>query len=133
MSAMRRTYLDTGVLIEAAAGKSTRALGLLKDPNRVFLSSPFLDLELLPQVIQNRQRDQQKFLETYLAATKRIEDMRAIFRVAFREASSSAVSGMDALHVAAAYLLKADEFITTEKPGRAIYRNGLVRVLHLEA
>jgi hypothetical protein len=59
--------------------------------------------------------------------------MRAIFRVAFREASSSAVSGMDALHVAAAYLLKADEFITTEKPGRAIYRNGLVRVLHLEA
>jgi hypothetical protein len=40
---------------------------------------------------------------------------------------------MDALHVAAAYLLKADEFITTEKPGKAIYRNGLVRVLHLEA
>jgi len=83
VSAMRRTYLDTGVLIEAAAGKSTRALSLLKDTNRVFLSSPFLDLELLPQVIQNRQREQQKFLETYLAATKRIEDMRAIFRVAF--------------------------------------------------
>ena len=130
---MRRTYLDTGVLIEAAAGKSTRALGLLNDPNRVFLSSPFLDLELLSQVIQNRQREQQKFLETYLAATKRIEDMRAIFRVAFREASSSAVSGMDDLHVAAACLLKADEFITTEKPGQAIYRNGLVHVLHLEA
>jgi predicted nucleic acid-binding protein len=133
---MRRTYLDTGVLIEAAAGKGTRAeaaLGLLKDSNRVFLSSPFLDLELLPQVIQNRQREQQKFLETYLAATKRIEDLRAIFRVAFREASSSAVSGMDALHVAAAHLLKADEFITTEKPGKAIYRNGLVHVLHLEA
>lgn len=129
---MRRTYLDTGVLIEAAAGKSTRALGLLKDPNRVFLSSPFLDLELLPQVIQNRQREQQKFLETYLAATQRIEDMRAIFRVAFREASNSAVSDMDALHVAAAYLLKADEFITTEKSGKAIYRNGLVHVLHLE-
>jgi len=33
VSAMRRTYLDTGVLIEAAAAKSTRALGLLKDPN----------------------------------------------------------------------------------------------------
>jgi hypothetical protein len=133
---MRRTYLDTGVLIEAAAGKSARAevaLGLLNDPDRVFLSSPFLDLELLPQAIQNRQREQQKFLETYLAATKRMEDLRAVFRVAFREASSSAVSGMDALHVAAAHLLRADEFITTEKPGKAIYRNGLVRVLHLEA
>ena len=133
MNAMRRTYLDTGVPIEAAAGKSVRALGLLNDPNRLFLSCPYLDLELLPQVIRNRHREQQKFLETYLAARKRIEDMRAIFRVALREASNSAVSGIDALHVAAAYLLKADEFITTEKLGKAIYRNGLVRVLHLEA
>jgi hypothetical protein len=40
---------------------------------------------------------------------------------------------MDALHVAAAHLLKAGEFITTEKPGRAVYGNGLVRALHLEA
>ena len=76
------------MLIEAAAGKSVRAeiaLGLLKDPNRVFLSSPYLDPELLPQVIWNRYREQQKFLETYLAATKRIGDMRAIFRVGERD------------------------------------------------
>ena len=131
---MRRTYLDTGVLIDAARGKGSRAeaaLRLLLDPERVFLSSSYLDLELLPQVIKHRVREQQEFLETYLASTERIEDWNAIFRVAFREASRSPVSGMDALHVAAAHLLKADEFITTEKPGRAIYQNTLVPVLHL--
>ena len=131
---MRRTYLDTGVLIDAAAGKGPRAqaaLTLLRDPDRRFLSSPYLDLELLPQVIKNRVREQQEFLETYLAATERIEDWNAIFRVAFRESSRSPVSGIDALHVAAAHLLKADELITTEKPGKPIYKNGLVPVVYL--
>ena len=133
---MRRTYLDTGVLIEAAAGKGPRteaALRLLRDPDRLFLSSPYLDLELLPQVIKNRFREQQAFLETYLASTERIEDWNAIFRVAFREASRSPVSGMDALHVAAAHLLKADELITTEKPGKPIYKNALVPVVYLRS
>ena len=131
---MRRTYLDTGVLIEAARAKGPRseaALLLLRDSDRVFLSSPYLDLELLPQVIKNRRSEQQEFLETYLASTERVEDCNAIVRVAFRKASRSPMSGMDALHVAAAYLLKADEFITTERPGRAIYRNSLVPVLYL--
>jgi hypothetical protein len=64
---MRRTYLDTGVLIEAAAGKGPKAevaLAVLRDPTRAFLSCPFLDLELLPQTILNRNRLQQRFLET---------------------------------------------------------------------
>jgi hypothetical protein len=38
---------------------------------------------------------------------------------------------MDSLHIAAAYLLDADEFITTEKPGRSIYRTSLVKVVYL--
>ena len=38
---------------------------------------------------------------------------------------------MDSLHVAAAHLLKADEFITTEKPKKSIYRSGLIKVVYL--
>jgi len=131
---MRRTYLDTGVLIDAASGKGARAetaLGLLKEPNRVFLSCPYLDLELLPQVILNHRPRQQAFLEAYLAATERIDDMNAIFRTAFEEASRSAVSGMDALHIAAAHLLNADEIITTEKASKPIHKNTLVPVVYL--
>ena len=47
---MRRTSLDTGVLIEAAAAKGPLAeiaLSILDDRERVFLSCPFLDFELL--------------------------------------------------------------------------------------
>jgi len=133
---MRRTYLDTGVLIEAAAGKRPKAevaLAVLRDPTRVFLSCPFLDLELLPQTILNRNRLQQRFLETYLSSTDRTEGLAAILKLAFREATRSPVSGMDALHVAAAHLPRADEFVTTEKPGKAIYRNSLVPVVFLSA
>jgi hypothetical protein len=35
---------------------------------------------------------------------------------------------MDALHVAAAFLLKADELVTTEKPGKPMYRTALAKV-----
>jgi hypothetical protein len=38
---------------------------------------------------------------------------------------------MDALHLAAAHLLKADEFITTERPGKSIYRSALVKIVYL--
>jgi hypothetical protein len=38
---------------------------------------------------------------------------------------------MDALHLAAAHLLKADELITTEKPGKSIHRSSLVKVVYL--
>ena len=105
---------------------------LLGEVKRIFLSCPYLDFELLPQVVQNTNRVQQNFLEAYLAATIRIEDFGAIFRTAFKEACGSPVNGMDALHIAAAHLLEADEFITTEKPGKAIYKNSLVSVVYLD-
>jgi hypothetical protein len=38
---------------------------------------------------------------------------------------------MDALHLAAAHLAGADEFITTERPQKPIYRSTLVRVAYL--
>lgn len=38
---------------------------------------------------------------------------------------------MDSLHIAAAHLLKADAFITTERPNKSIYRSSLVKVVYL--
>jgi hypothetical protein len=133
---MRRTYLDTGVLIEAAAGKGPKAgaaPAVPRDPTRAFLSCPFLELELLPQTILNRNRLQQRFLETYLSGTDGTEELAAIRKLAFRETTRSPVGGMDALHVVAAHSLRADAFITTQKPGKAIYRNSLVPVVFLSA
>jgi hypothetical protein len=38
---------------------------------------------------------------------------------------------MDSLHVAAAHLLRAHEFITTERPDKSIHRSSLVNVVYL--
>ena len=47
------------------------------------------------------------------------------------EAAKAGLGAMDALHLAAAHLSRADEFITTEKPNKAIHRSSLVRVVYL--
>jgi hypothetical protein len=48
-----------------------------------------------------------------------------------RESAKSGIGAMDSLHIAAARLLGADEFVTTERPGKSIYRTSLVRVIYL--
>lgn len=58
-------------------------------------------------------------------------DIRLILERAGREAARSGINAMDSLHIAAAHLLDADEFITTEKPGKSIYRTSLVNVVYL--
>jgi predicted nucleic acid-binding protein len=47
------------------------------------------------------------------------------------EAAKAGLGAMDALHLAAAHLARADEFITTEKPNKAIHRSSLVKVVYL--
>ena len=57
-------------------------------------------------------------------------NLKAILILA-TEASHSGVSPMDSLHIAAAYLLRADEFITLEKPKKSIHRSSLIKVAYL--
>jgi hypothetical protein len=51
--------------------------------------------------------------------------------LAQKECAKSGINAMDGLHVAAAHLLRADEFVTTEKPARSIYRSALVKIVYL--
>jgi hypothetical protein len=56
--------------------------------------------------------------------------LKSILSHAGKESAKSGVGPMDSLHIAA-YLLDADEFITTEKPVKSIYRTPLVKVIYL--
>jgi hypothetical protein len=60
-------------------------------------------------------------------------DWNGLEKTADSVARQSGLSAMDALHVAAAFLLGADELITTERPSKPIYRNQLVKVIYLYA
>ncbi len=134
MSRRIRTFIDSGVLIAAFKGAPQlreRALQVLEDPLRVFLSSPYLRLEVLPKAIFNKQTGERRFYEKFFALADSIGDFKKIFDLGESEAARSGVGSMDSLHLAAAHLLRADEFITTERPAKSIHRSTLVRVIYL--
>ena len=131
---MIRTFLDSGIVLAAAraAGRDQeRALQILEDANRAFVTSPFIHLELVPKAIYHKKRLERTFYEEYFRAAEWIRDLNSIQAIAQSEAAKSGLAAMDALHVAAAHLAEADEFITTERPGKPIYRSSLIRVTYL--
>jgi len=129
-----RTFVDSGVLIAAYKGSPSvvaLAIDILDDPNRVFLSSPFLRHEVSPKALYNRQQDEYRFYQKYFRRAAFCDDLKLILTHAGEESAKSGVGPMDSLHIAAAYLLDADEFVTTEKPNKSIYRSSLVKVVYL--
>lgn len=128
-----RTFLDAGVLITAAWGTgedANKALAILKETNREFVSSQFLKLEVLPKAIFNKRNLEVEFYEAYFeAVTHWSTNTQQILEAGYREAAEFGLGAMDALHIAAAVAAKADEFITSEKPTKSIYRTPSIPVI----
>jgi predicted nucleic acid-binding protein len=126
--------LDSGVLITAYNGApelKEPALRILEDPDRVFLCSPFVHLETVPKALFNKRRGEHRFYQLYFRRATTTNDFKLILGHGFREAAKAGVGPMDALHLAAAHLLRADEFVTTERPIRSVYRSSLVKIVYL--
>jgi hypothetical protein len=133
---MKRTFVDAGVLIAAARGQGSlaeRALAILEDFGREFAASGFLRLEVLPKAIYHGNQKEARFYREFFTTIVDhwAHDVDGLLRDAYIVASEVGLAAMDALHVAAAAALNCDELITTEKPGRPIYRNRSVRVVSL--
>ena len=99
---MIRSFIDSGVLIAAARGQtdlSTTALRILAEKDRAFASSIFIQLETQPKATFHKQQLEAK-------------DLAVIY----------GLGGMDALHIAAALLINADQFVTTEKITKPMHR-----------
>jgi predicted nucleic acid-binding protein len=129
-----RTFLDSGVLIAATRSMGTdreRALQILEEADRVFLTSPFIHLEVVPKAIFYRKLLEQLFYEKYFGRATWFRDIVRIEGLARTEAARRGLGAMDALHLAAARLTNAEQFITTEKPNKAIHRSSLVKVVYL--
>lgn len=68
---LKKTYLDSGVLITAFQGVQLNSVGannILNDENREFVSSQFVKLEVLPKAIYNQQQKEKDFYETFFNA-----------------------------------------------------------------
>ncbi len=131
---MLRTFVDSGVLLAAARSVTrdrNRALGILEDTNRVFLTSPFVHLELIPKAAFYRKYLELAFYDEYFRAAQWFRNVGAILAAAQKEAEKSGLAAMDALHIAAAALSGADEFVTTERPGKPLYRSTSVKIAYV--
>ena len=123
---MIRTFLDSGVLIAAARATGvlgTRALALFNDPDRVFVTSAFVRMEIFPKAIYYKRQSEVAFYEDFFADVEQIVPISTPFvDLAYTEACQAGLSGLDALHIAAAKSCGAEEFITTERPTKPLFR-----------
>jgi predicted nucleic acid-binding protein len=101
---MKRTYLDSSVLIHAVQGvEDGKALDLLEDPEREFVAATFLKVELLPQPTFHRRTRELAFLEEFFTRIVAWEQAtEKLLAEALREAAQVPLSAVDAIHVAAA-------------------------------
>lgn len=131
------TFLDANVLFAAHRGNPNvrdRALALLSQPERHFIASPFLRLEVMPKAVYHRNTSEVDFYQAYFDNVRVwVNDVDSIVRLATEESERCGINAMDALHVAAAHLAEANVLVTIEGREKPIYRTSLVQVVCLEA
>ena len=91
-----------------------RALEVLDDPERYFISTIYVSMEVLPKATYFQRQEEIDFYNKYFAAVHEWVNCNENFlQLAFQNASTYGLSCVDALHTTAAFLADADEFITT--------------------
>ena len=129
------TFIDSGVLVAASRGVedlSDKAITILTSGDREFASSQFIRLEVLPKAVYNRQTDEAEFYEAFfIAVTYWANDIDQIIQDGYNLACKYGLAAMDTLHIAAAMSVGAEEFITTEKPTKPMYRVADIKVVSL--
>jgi len=130
------TYLDSGVLLAAWKNAELRpaALRLLEGPGRQFATSQLAELELLPKPTFEKRPIELTFYKTYFqdAVASQSLDER-LGNEAQVLAEKYGLAAVDALHVAAALRLRAEEFYTSEKPGKPMFRVRELKVISLHS
>jgi len=121
-----RTFLDSGVLIAAARATGvlgTRALALFNDAERVFVTSEFIRMEVFPKAIYYKRQSEVAFYAEFFSGVEHILPLsEPLGHLAYTEACHAGLSGLDALHIAAAKSSGAEEFITTERRTKPLFR-----------
>jgi predicted nucleic acid-binding protein len=129
------TYIDSGVLIYAAQGKTEvadLALPFLGDPSREYVTSDYVRLEVLPKATFHKRAAEVAFYDLFFTTNIRtIPTSEALLKYALDEACKTGIHGLDAVHIACAVFAGAEEFITSEKTNRPIHRTKLVKVVSI--
>ena len=127
-----KTFLDASVLIAAHRGEKSvrgRALAILDEESREFVTSDFVRLEVVPKAAYHHNDDEQAFYELVLGSSLQVEAGRELVTAALAEAKSCGLSALDALHVAAAKRPGCEELYTAERKQKPLFRATGIRVV----
>lgn len=132
-----KRFLDSGVLISAWRGLpslSEAALEVMSDDRCTFVSAENVRLEVLPKPVYGKQRAEVEFYEAHFAEAESVEPFsRELGEAAFALARIYGLSAGDALNISAAIRQGADEFVTSETPGKPMFRVREILVVSLHA
>ena len=124
MPSKRLTFVDSSVLINAIVGsdaaRKMRALAVLGDPQREFVATRFLALEVMPIPTKFKRKREAAFYKRYFKCVSSWVRPASIIRPAYDLACLHGLGAMDALHLAAAIKVGA-EFVSAERPTKPIY------------
>jgi predicted nucleic acid-binding protein len=126
-------FLDSGVLLTGWRGQPPlvdKARAIIADESVDFVTSENVRLELLPKPAYEKRRIETEFYNEHFAVAKGIEAFSAeLGEAAFILAKKYGLAAGDALNIASAIRQKADEFLTSEAPGKPLFRVKELRVI----
>ena len=133
-----KTFLDSGALLSAwrggASPQSRAALSIMADERRAFFTCDNVKLELLPKPSYEKRRVECAFYQEHFNSAVATEPFSPeLGNEALSLAKRYGLSAGDALNLAAAIRQGAEEFITSELPGKPIFRVAEIRVVSLSA
>ena len=129
-----KTFLDSGVLLHAWRGEtlSGAAMRIIDDDTREFFTSQMVRLELLPKARFGKRPKEVAFYESHFADCVGSQPLsQELGLEAERLATRHGLAGPDALQIAAAVRQGVEEFYTSEKPGKPMFRVNEIRVVSL--
>ena len=132
-----KAFLDSGVLLLAWRGNSpaaTAAKQILANDSREFVTCENVRLELLPKPAFERRHAELQFYNEHFSEASACEPFsEALGETALALAKKHGLSAGDALNLTSAIRLGADEFITSELPGKPMFRVSGIKITSLHA
>jgi predicted nucleic acid-binding protein len=105
----------------------------LADERREFCSSEAVKLELLPKPVFEKRHAETHFYQRYFDLATSEPFSADLGDDALSLAKKYGLAAIDALHLASAIRQDAAEFITSELPGRPMFRVAGIKVISLHA
>ena len=110
------------------------ALSIMADDQREFITCDNVKLELLPKATFEKRRIEVEFYNAHFNSAVASEPFSPeLGGAALALAKKHGLSAGDALNLAAAIRQGAEEFVTSELPGKPIFRAVGIRVISLHA